>query len=321
MKAAVLHKAGDFPRYENFAEPVLGTDEVLVTMKAASIKNLDRMRVKGTHYDKYTNFPAVVGVDGVGVLPDGTRVYTGGDGMMAQQIAVNRNRLVNLPDNIDDITAAAIPNPGISAWLTLAWKGRLKKGDAVLILGATGITGTLAVQIAKHLGAGKIVVTGRNPASLQKLTALGADVAISLQQSDEAIMQAIATEAQQQPFDIVIDYLWGKPAELVLEVLTGHNLNSTPHLTRYIQVGEMAGAAINLKAATLRSSLIEITGVGGGSIPMDIVAKIGAEYLPEIFRLAAEGKLTIDTEAIPLKDVEQAWQQQDLNGKRIVLTM
>ncbi|NHA03565.1 zinc-binding alcohol dehydrogenase family protein [Mucilaginibacter sp. HC2] len=319
MKAAVLYRVGEIPQYADFAEPIPAPHEQLIHMKAASIKNLDKGRAKGTHYDKHKNYPAIVGVDGVGVLEDGTRVYAGSQtGMMSEKALINKSWYVSVPDELDDVTAAAIPNPAISAWLSLVYKGKLKAGDTVLILGATGITGKLAVQIARHLGAGKIIAIGRNQQALDKLDA---DVSISLNQSDDDIKQAIKAETAKTPFDVVIDYLWGKPAELLLNTLAGHDLNATiDHITRYVQVGEMAGSAINLPAAILRSTAIELTGAGGGSISKEVIVKIQTEILPEVFKLAAEGKLSIDTLAIPLKDVADAW-QQEAQGKRVVITM
>ena len=319
MKAAVLYQAGEIPQYADFAEPIPSEHEQVIGVKAASIKNLDKMQAKGAHYDKHENYPVVVGVDGVGVLADGTRVYAGSaTGMMSEKALINSHWYVPVPDELDDVNAAALPNPAISAWLSLAYKGKLKKGDTVLILGATGITGKLAVQIARHLGAGKIIAMGRNQ---QALDSLGADVTISLNQSDDDIKQAIKAEAVKTPFDVVIDYLWGRPAEILLSTLAGHDLNATvDHITRYVQVGEMAGSAINLPAAILRSTAIELTGSGGGSISKEVIGKIQTEILPEVFKLAAAGKLSIDTLAIPLKDVAEAW-QQDAQGKRLVITM
>jgi hypothetical protein len=157
---------------------------------------------------------------------------------------------------------------------------------------------------------------------MDTLAGLGADVVISLSQSREGIQKAIKDEARQQPFSMVLDYLWGEPAELVLEVLTGHDLEAEAHLPiKYIQIGEMAGPAINLQAATLRSSAIELSGQGGGSLPREIMASIPTVIIPEIFRLAVAGKLLIETEAVPLKDISAAWQKEDERGKRIVVTM
>ena len=174
MKAAVLYQTGEIPQYADFAEPIPSEHEQIIEVKAASIKNLDKVRAKGAHYDKHENYPVVVDVDGVGIIVDGTRVYAGSTtGMMGEKALINKNWYVPVPDELDDVTAAAIPNPAISAWLSLVYKGKLKTGDTVLILGATGITGKLAVKIARHLGAGKIIALGRNQGALDNL---GADV-------------------------------------------------------------------------------------------------------------------------------------------------
>ena len=287
MKAAILYNSGGTPIYAEYPDPIAKNDEKLVQMKAASIKNLDKMKVKGSHYDGYQNFPAIVGVDGVGVLEDGSRVYINApEGLMAEKVVISKKWMIPVPGTLDDVTAAAIPNPAISAWLSLELKGQLKKGDCVLIMGATGITGKLAVQLAHHMGAGKIIVLGRNEGMLEKLKDEGANVTIPLNQSDEMIKQAIQKEKLEHHIDIVIDYLWGKPAELLLEVLTGHDLHAESQVTRYIQVGEMAGSTIQLAGATLRSSAIELSGQGGGSIPKEVLQKI-----PTIILLKFSGLL------------------------------
>jgi len=319
MKAAILYKAGELPKYGDFPIPLTGKDEIIVNIKATSVKNIDRMRVNGTHYDSHQNYPTVVGVDGAGILDDGTRVFTGSpNGTMAEKVAVNKHWVMPIPDNVDFITAAAIPNPAISAWLSLEWKGQLKKGGKVLLIGATGITGKLAVQIAKHLGAAKVVAMGRNPIGIRALKKLGADVVISLDQADTPIKEALRSEIKDQPFDVIIDYLWGEPAELVLNVVSGHDINGIAHLTRYVQIGEMAGSSIVLPAAALRSILLEISGLGGGSIPGEILKRVQFEILPKIFELTAAGLLTIEVETARIENVETAW-QKDVTGKRLVI--
>jgi len=323
MKAAVLHTLGGIPRYEDFPDPVPnGPDEILINIKAASVKNIDRGRAMGSHYDKYVKLPIVVGIDGVGYTEDGKRVYTGfGEGAIAEKTIVNRKRCIPLSDGIDDVTAAALPNPGLSAWFSLSYRAAMKPGDKVLILGATGITGKIAVQLARYFGASSVVATGRNEKQLQSLPALGADVVISLAQSEEDLKNALKAEAAKAPFDIVIDYVWGRPAELVLDMLSGHDLNAEPHRTRYVQVGNMAGANITLNAGILRSAAIELYGVGGGSIPKEVMRTVPGEILPKLVDLVVTGKLKMDIYTAPLSDVENAWQLGDVDGKRLVITM
>src|SRR5262250_3243013 len=194
MKAAVLHTLGNPPRYEDFPDPQPGQNEVVVHVKAASLKNIDKAMASGSHYDSHRKLPVVCGVDGVGVLDDGTRVFCGGSrppyGMMAEQTVVSRARCLPVPDGVDDNTAAALPNPALSSWLPLVWRAELKQGETVLILGATGVAGKLAIQIAKHLGAGRVVAAGRNEQVLKTLNDLGADATIHLDRPDKELAEA-----------------------------------------------------------------------------------------------------------------------------------
>lgn len=322
MKAAVLNRFGEAPVYQDFPDPQPEPHQALMQVKAASIKNIDRGRAAGTHYDSYGKLPAVVGIDGVGVLEDGRRVYAMfSDGMIAEKAAVDLRCCIPLPGGIDDVTAAALPNPGLSAWFALYYRAAIQPGDKVLIMGATGVTGRMAIQLAKYFGAGRIVAAGRNAAMLTQLPALGADAVISLAQTEEQIAAVIQQEAAAGAFDIVIDYVWGRPAELLLDAISGHDLNAAAHRTRYVQVGQMAGAAINLKAGILRATAIELYGVGGGSVPKEVMEKVPTEILPRLISLVADGTIKIETEAVPLAAVEAAWKRGDRDGKRTVVVM
>ena len=319
MKAAVLSQYGTLPKYGEFADPIPNAGEQLLYLKAASIKNIDKIMAKGAHYDRFKLLPAVVGVDGVGVLEDGRRVYAGqSGGFMAEKVAISNFRYILLPDNVNDITAAALPNPALSAWFSLSYRAAIQAGDTVYINGATGVTGKIAIQLAKYLGAGKVIASGRNPEILETLSDLGADEIVSLAQSEDNIKTTIKKKLAQNPFDIVIDYTWGRPAELLLETLTGNDLHSAAHKTRFVSVGEMAGSAIQLSSATLRSAAIELYGVGGGSIPKEIMQQVPGHTLPLLFELAAKGILKVDTEVVQFKDIETAW-SKNAPGKRLVV--
>jgi NADPH:quinone reductase-like Zn-dependent oxidoreductase len=321
MKAAVLHKSGAIPHYKEIPDPLPGHDEQIMYVKASSIKNIDKMLVDDSHYDHYRSFPIIIGTDGVGLLEDGRRVYSGGkNGMMAEKVIVNNKWIIPVPDELDLVKAAALPNPAVSAWLSLEYKGRIKKDDTVLILGATGVTGRLAIQIAKHLGAGKVIVMGRNQKILEQLPDLGADVVISLNHPFEKIKQHLEVEIRKQPIDIVLDYLWGEPSEQLLNILTGHDLETAAHRTSWIQIGEMAGSSIRLNAETLRSSGIELSGQGGGSITKEMMAEIPA-IISQIFQLAIENKLSIDTKSVLIEEIESAWLEKNKEGKRLVVTI
>jgi NADPH:quinone reductase-like Zn-dependent oxidoreductase len=319
MKAAVLHALGAIPRFEDFPDPQPGQDEVLVHVTAASLKNVDKALASGSHYGSDGQLPMVCGVDGVGVLENGTRVFCGGArrpyGMMATLSVVPRTWCVPVPEGVDDCVAAALPNPALSSWLPLTWRAQLKRGETVLVLGATGVAGKLAVQIAKHLGAGRVVAAGRNERILQALASLGADATIALSQSDEDLALAFSREALRGHFDIVLDYVWGHPTEVLLAALTGHDVRAESRGVRLIEIGEMAGPTICLSAAALRSSGIEISGTGGGSVPHSVIF----DAFPKVWALAASGQLHIDTERVPLADVESAWRRNDLPGRRLVI--
>ncbi len=319
MKAAVLYKLGEIPRFDDFPEPEAGENETLVRVNAASLKNSDRMMASGSHYDSHSRLPVVCGMDGVGKLEDGTRVFCGGCrppfGMMAERTVVSRIRCMPVPDNISDELASALPNPALSSWLPLMWRAEMKQGETVLILGATGVAGKLAIQIAKHLGAGRVVAAGRNKDILESLHDLGADATISLELPDGKLRDAYLQEARSGHFDIVLDYLWGHPTEVLLDVLTGHDTLAVSSRVRLIEIGEMAGPTVSLPATALRSSAVEIYGSGGGGV---VPPQAIFEAIPQVWFFAAQGKLRMDIEKVPLAEVGKVW-RQDSKGRRIVL--
>ena len=317
MKAAVLHAYGTIPRYEDFPDPVPANEQqVLINVHAASIKQIDKSRAAGRHYTTYASLPAVVGLDGAGILEDGTKVYAGGiTGMMAEKALILKDSAVVLPGNIDLETAAALPNPLLGADAALMYKSGFKKGDTVLINGATGVSGKLAVQVAKYRGAAVVIATGRNAATLEQLKTLGADEIISLQQTDEAIISRLKQVHQHTPVDIVLDYLWAHPMELILAAFK----TLPPHKIKIVTIGEMAGASIHLASGILRSTQIELIGSGIGSISIADITAYMKSVLPEMFQLAAAGKLKLDIETAALKDVESAWQKDAGAGKRMVI--
>src|SRR5260370_3334941 len=189
MKAAVLHAIGKPPHFEQFLDPTRGEGEVLIDVSAAALKPVDKQMAAGTHYASPREFPVVCGMDGVGRLEDGTRVFFGGArrpyGAMGEQTVVRRVQCFSVPEELDDVTAAAIPNPGVSAWLSLKHSAKLAAGETVLILGATGVTGKLAGQIAKILGAGRVVAAGRNEHVVSTLNERCPDSTIRLHQPQQ----------------------------------------------------------------------------------------------------------------------------------------
>jgi NADPH2:quinone reductase len=318
MNAAVLHALGKPPRCEQFPEPVARDGEVIVQVHAASLKPIDKQLGSGSHYASPREFPLICGSDGVGHLSDGQRVFFGGArapyGAMAQRTVVPRAFTFPVPEGVSDETAAALPNPGVSAWLSLAFRAKLAPGENVLILGATGVTGKLAVKIAKLLGAGRVVAAGRNRQVLNTLHELGADATIPLDLPAKDLGEAFVHEAGEPGFQVVIDYVWGGPAEAFLAAITRKEFAVIRSETRFVQVGESAGPAISLAAAVLRSTPVTILGTAG--IPP---RNILVDALQRVMAHAASGELHVETERVPLADIENAW-QRDPHGRRFVIT-
>lgn len=323
MKAAVVTEWGQSPTYTDFPDPQPGDGTVAATVEASALTNLTRALISGKHYaSRELTLPAVPGVDGVARLDDGRRVYTGAVapyGMMAERTLISTQGLVDLPDGVDAVTAAAVPNPGISAWAALEFGADVQPGQNVLVLGATGVTGSMAVQLAKSVfGAGRVTVIGRNDSRLQWLRTVGADESINLGDGD--VSEQISALHAERPFDAVLDYLWGEPAAKALAALAISHPSAHYHRTRFIQIGSMAGADIELPAAVLRSTGITMSGVGIGSVPPEVLGRIRTEALPRLFGMVADGTLALRTLARPLAEVTDAWSTAEPSGTRVVLT-
>lgn len=321
MKAAVMYQKGELPRYVDFPEPtVQNDDEVLVSVKAVAIKHLDKSRASGKHYSGSTpnSNGRVIGGDGICLLPDGTRAYgMGVSGMLAEKATIDKDRIVKVPDGLDDATAAALPNAVIGAAMGLKFKADIQPGDVVLINGATGFTGRVAVQIAKHYGAKKVIVTGRNQQSLHELLSLGADEIVSVLQDDEAFTKQLTAIHASTPIDIIIDYLWGHTAEMILACIKGNG--SFTNKIRYVSVGSVTGDIIQLSAANLRSVDLQLTGSGLGAWSKAQVRQLFSDILPEMFQLAAEGKLTVKTTTVQLEHIASLWGLDVPDGQRLVV--
>ncbi len=312
MKAAVVAQAGSLPVYSDFPAPLPSSGECSIAVSAAALSPVVKARVSGAHYSAAGDFPFVAGIDGVGRLDDGRRVYfilpKAPYGSMAERAVVPASHCVPVPDGLDDIAAAALANPGLSSWAALKERARLASGETVLINGATGVSGRLAVQVAKHLGAGKVVATGRNVSALQSLKAIGADETIVLGEDSNALDAAIKDHFAAG-IDVVLDYLWGKSAERILIAGTKAGKDGVP--IRFVQVGNASGGTITLPASALRSVPIELMGSGLGSVPFDrIVAAIA-----ELLQAAADSGFRIATETVPLSDVEQVWPGEACNPR------
>jgi NADPH:quinone reductase-like Zn-dependent oxidoreductase len=317
MKAAIVLRAGQAPVYGDFAEPPMLPGDSRITVVAAAMSHVVKSRASGRHYTSADEYPFIVGIDGVGRRDDGKRVYfampAAPYGSMAERAVVPAAQCFVLPDDLDDVTAAAIANPGVSSWAAYKERARLKAGETVLVNGATGTAGRLAVQIAKHLGAKKVIATGRNTEALRSLEALGADVTIALATDATSLEDSFKAQFVDG-VDVVIDYLWGKSAEQLLIAGAKAGRDGVP--IRFVQIGALSGAEIALPSAVLRSSAIELMGSGLGSIHLDRFARC----IEELLRATIAGGFKIATTVVPISEVANAW-SKDVSTRRTVFTL
>lgn len=322
MKAVIVKEKGQTPIYTtNFkVVEISSSEQVLMRVKAASIKNLDRAIASSKHYSVSSKpfAPFVIGTDGVGELADGTLVYGFGlSGMLSEYAMVNKDQVVQLPKGIDLALASALPNALMGSVIAMLLRGKLQKGEVVLINGATGVTGQVAVQMAKHYGASKVIVTGRNTETLEYLKTLGADQVISLKQSQEELIQTFNTTHQQTPIDVVIDYLWGDSASAILLALKGKG--KYQHRTRFVNVGAMSGDLMELSSSILRGTDIMLLGSGIGSWTEEETMHFFKVLLPEAFDLAVKGKLILNTVSYNWQEISEVWDKTLGSGQRMVI--
>ncbi len=318
MRAAVLGERGQAPKCAEFDAPIPQEGEALLRVRASSLKPVDRALANGSHFASPKEFPVICGTDGIADTAEGQRVFFGGCrkpfGAMAEFTVAPQAFCFPVPDQLDDATGAALPNPGVSAWLSLTHRAKLETGESVLILGATGVTGQLAVQIAKLLGAKRVVGVGRNAEMLSRIESLGADSAIQLDQAADALRDAYTTEMGDSGFDVILDYLWGPPTEALLSAISKTEFVAAKKETRLVQVGESAGPTIALSAAVLRSAPVTILGTGG--VPSLAVL---ADAMQQVLARGERGELIIQTDSVQLAEIATAWELPDQPGRRTVV--
>ena len=284
---------------------------MLVEVVAAGLHRRVRSQADGSHYTSTGVLPLVPGIDGVGRLPDGTlRYFVLPDttlGAMAERTVIDLRRSLPLPDGADPVLVAAGINPAMSFRVALRQRVDFRAGQTVLILGATGASGQMAVQVAKRLGAGEVIVAGRNTERLAGLRDLGADTLVRLQDTDE--LGKAADEV-----DVVIDYLWGAPTADALTAIATNRRDDARPLT-WIEIGSVAGPVAAIPSAALRALPLQIVGSGQGSVSTAGILAV----LPELVDEITSGALRIETRTVPLADVTSAWQDND-DTRRTVIT-
>ncbi len=278
MKAAVVSVFDAPPHYEDFPDPVAGHgDQLVVDVVAAALHPRVRSQANGSHYTSTGQLPLVPGIDAVVRDAKGKLYYALLDdttlGTMAQRTIIEKGRSVALPNDADPVTVAAAINPVMSSWVALRHRIHFNRGSSVLILGATGSAGRMAIQVAKRFGAKEVIGAGRNPQRLEELTALGADRVLTLDHLDQA-----------GDVDVVIDYVWGEPTAKGMVDLITHRRDRGRELA-WIQIGSPAGLGAEILSAALRSSRTQIVGSGIGSVDGQDFRK----EIPKIAKAVAEG--------------------------------
>ncbi|MGK2954971.1 MAG: quinone oxidoreductase family protein [Solirubrobacterales bacterium] len=310
MKAAVVTKHGDAPEYKEFDSPAVDEGAELIEVELAGINPVDIAIASGLFDAGAPPLPYVAGLEGIGTGPDGRRVWFDGAnfpwGSFAPQTAIAKGKGIEVPEDIASEQAIAFGVAGMAAWLALDWRGDLKPGETVLVNGASGSVGQIAIQAARILGAGRVVGTARSESGLAKVEELGADAAVSTE-SDS--FGDDLKEASGGGADLVLDNLWGAPVVAAIDAMSYNG--------RLVQVGNSAGRHAELLAGRLRGGNLDLRGHRNFSAPREAQA----DAFREMCRLSVAGELRIDVEVVPLADVADAWERQKASpGHKLALS-
>ena len=308
MRAAVVERYGEPPVVRELDEPKSdGTNLVEVT--AAPLNPVDLSIATGKFYAGSPPTPYVPGGEGVGRPlqsgKPGPRVYFRAalpHGSLAERALISGGQTVPIPDAVPDGVAAALGTPGIAGYLALTRRAQLKPGETVLILGASGVLGTIAVQVARLLGAGRVIAGARDPRGLARAKDLGAHATVDLKQTD-GLMDRIR-EASGGQLQVVIDPVWGVPGVAALEAMSPHG--------RFVQLGQSAGPEAVVKSGTVRGRYLSILGYTTFLVPWEEQA---AAYR-KLADYAVAGQIKVEFEILPLEAAPDAWKQQAASPHR-----
>ena len=300
MKAAVLQQHGATPVHADFEEPSAGPGQAVVDVAAAGLHHLVLSKASGQFYAGAPPVPSVVGTDGVGRLADGRRVFfdetVAPHGPMAERTLVPEDALSEVPEGVDDAVAAALGNTGLAAWLALDYRAGLREGETVLVLGATGALGSVAVQAARLLGAGRVVAAARAGERLERLRDRGADAVVALDGGGDSA--AALREATGGGADVTIDALWGEPALAAMRA-AGRG-------ARHVQLGQSAATTLEIPAPVVRAPGLSLLGFAFFQAPLDV----RRDAYRRLAQAAADGAIALDVERVPLAEVGSAWERQ-----------
>jgi NADPH:quinone reductase-like Zn-dependent oxidoreductase len=319
MKAALVEQIGQPPAVGEVGEPQRREGQALVQVTAAAINPIDISISLGRFYGGSPEVPYVMGREAVGRVLESDNLEPGAQiwfpnpvpGGFAQYALADEDQAIVLPDGTDHALAAALGIAGLTGWLAVEWRAHLRGDERVLVLGATGVVGLVAVQAARILGAARIVAAGRDPEALAAAEAVGAHAVVALASASAADASALAErfrEAAGAPLDVVIDPLWGRPAEAAIQ--------AAGYSARFVQLGQSAGAEATLRSGDIRGKSLAIVGFTLGHVPQD---KTQAAYI-RLIELASSGELRLERETLPLDWIGEAWRrQQDSPHRKLVL--
>ncbi|MDT0275377.1 zinc-binding alcohol dehydrogenase family protein [Blastococcus goldschmidtiae] len=322
MRAAVVSTPGETPELVEHPEPTSGAGEAVVRVSAAPLVPLDLLCASGTSYFGRPATPYVPGVQGVGVVessPDlapGTRVWFAtsagmapGDGSLAERCAVRADDVVPVDADVPDAALAALGLSAVAAWMSLTWRGGLRPGEHVLVLGAGGAVGQVAVGAARVLGAGQVVAVARSAAARERARAAGADQVLPLD-GDADVLTDRFREALGGRLDLVIDPVFGTAATAASRVLSDGG--------RLVNLGGASGDLAEFSSAVLRARSASVLGYTNNAL----TPARRREALMTVAGHAAGGRLAVAHEEVPLADVAAAWRRQATGdpGVRLVLT-
>jgi NADPH:quinone reductase-like Zn-dependent oxidoreductase len=319
MKAAVLRSADSVPVYGDFDEPAAGEGSEIVEFVAAGIHQLTRSVATGRHYGRGGVFPVIPGLNAVARTAGGDLVFTGSGeppyGTFAERIASPDAMRFPLPDGARPEAVAAGVNPGMASWLPLtARRAEAGKLGAVLVLGVTGMSGFLAAQNARLLGAARVVGAGRSQPGLERAAAAGAQT-LALTGDRDADAAVLAQALGDDAPGLVLDFVWGPVAEAAFRALGRAGFSEDHASIKYVQIGALAGPEAAVPSSLLRSRKLTISGSGAGSVP---VSEIKAQ-IPRYIQLTADGSVEVPFRTFPLSDVAAAWTASAESGPRVVL--
>jgi NADPH:quinone reductase-like Zn-dependent oxidoreductase len=311
MRAAVIKEFGAEPELVEFEDPRGGDGKIEVEVLVGGLNPVDLLTWSGGFKGPTPPLGSVIGREGVGQAADGRRLYfdraEAPFGSFAERSLIDPSAAVPVPPDVDPGAAVALGIAGIAGWVGIEWRGGLRAGETVLVLGATGIVGLVAVQAARLLGAGRVIAAGRSEEGLARAAAAGADATVRLEGEAEA-MAAAFREAAGGDVDLVLDPLWGEPAMAALLALGAGG--------RLVQIGNSASTEARVPVAALRPKLAEIRAHGASGVPPEVRREA---YATMVSHLEA-GELEVESELVPLAEVASAWRRQaDSPGRKLAI--